>query len=77
VKLQDRRQVAERAMAFQFGKPEGFAFQAGQLFIDINLINPSETHGEGNGPAFPIANGPDEGILLSQPGCGIQLSSVC
>jgi ferredoxin-NADP reductase len=63
VKLHDRRLVAERTMAFQFEKPEGFAFKAGQ-FIDMTLINPSETDGEGNGRAFSIASAPDEGTLL-------------
>lgn len=62
VKLQDRRHVAERTMAFQFEKPEGFAFKAGQ-FIDMTLIKPSETDGEGNGRAFSIASAPDEGML--------------
>jgi len=63
VKLKDRRQVAERTMAFQFEKPEGFTFKAGQS-IDMTLINPSETDGEGNGRAFSIASAPDEGMLL-------------
>lgn len=63
VKLKDRRQVAERTMAFQFEKPEGFTFKAGQS-IDMTLINPSETDGEGNGRAFSIASAPDEGMVL-------------
>ena len=63
VELQDRRQVAERTMAFQFERPEGFTFTAGQS-IDMTLINPSETDGEGNGRAFSIASAPDEGLLL-------------
>ena len=63
VKLKDRCQVAERTMAFQFEKPEGFAFKAGQS-IDMTLINPPETDGEGNGRAFSIASAPDEGMLL-------------
>jgi ferredoxin-NADP reductase len=63
VKLKDRRQVAERTMAFQFEKPEGFTFKAGQS-IDMTLINPSETDREGNGRAFSIASAPDEGLLL-------------
>lgn len=63
VKLTDRRQVAERTMAFQFEKPEGFTFKAGQS-IDMTLINPSETDGEGNGRAFSITSAPDEGMLL-------------
>jgi ferredoxin-NADP reductase len=63
VKLKDRRQVAERTMAFQFEKPEGFTFKAGQS-IDMTLINPLETDREGNGRAFSIASAPDEGLLL-------------
>ncbi len=63
VKLKDRRQVAERTMAFQFEKPEGFTFEAGQ-FIDMTLINPSETDEEGNGRAFSIASAPEESMLL-------------
>jgi ferredoxin-NADP reductase len=63
VKLKDRRQVAECTMAFLFEKPEGFTFKAGQS-IDMTLINPSETDGEGNGRTFSIASAPDEGMLL-------------
>jgi ferredoxin-NADP reductase len=63
VKLKDRRQVAERTMAFQFEKPEGFTFKAGQS-IDMTLINPPETDGEGNGRAFSIASDPAEDMLL-------------
>ena len=63
VTLQDRRQVAERTMAFQFEKPEGFRFTAGQA-IDLTLMNPPETDGEGNGRTFSIASAPDEGLLL-------------
>jgi ferredoxin-NADP reductase len=63
VKLKDRCQVAERTLAFQFEKPEGFTFTAGQS-IDMTLMNPSETDGEGNGRTFSIASAPDEGLLL-------------
>ena len=63
VKLKDRRQVAERTMAFQFEKPEGFTFTAGQS-IDLTLMNPLETDGEGNGRTFSIASAPDEDMLL-------------
>jgi hypothetical protein len=65
VKLQGRRQVAERTIAFQFEKPEGFTFKAG-LSIDMTLMNPSETDGEGDGRTFSIASAPDEGMLLLQ-----------
>ena len=63
VKLKDRRQVAERTMAFQFEKPEGFTFKAGQS-IDMTLMNPSETDREGNGRTFSVASAPDESLLL-------------
>ncbi|MBX3329738.1 MAG: FAD-dependent oxidoreductase [Nitrospira sp.] len=63
VKLRDRHRVAERTMAFQFEKPEGFTFKAGQS-IDVTLLDPPETDGEGNGRAFSIASAPDEGMLL-------------
>ncbi len=63
VKLRDRHRVAERTMAFQLEKPEGFTFKAGQS-IDVTLLDPPETDGEGNGRAFSIASAPDEGMLL-------------
>ena len=63
VKLEGYRQVAERTMAFQFEKPQGFTFNAGQS-IDMTLINPPETDGEGNVRAFSIASAPDESLLL-------------
>jgi ferredoxin-NADP reductase len=62
-KLRARHQVAERTMAFQFEKPEGFTFKAGQS-IDMTLLEPSETDGEGNRRAFSIASSPDEVTLL-------------
>lgn len=64
VRLTKRYEVAERTMAFQFEKPEGFTFKAGQS-VDMTLINPSETDGEGNGRAFSIASAPEEGMLLA------------
>jgi ferredoxin-NADP reductase len=63
VTLQDRRQVAERTMAFQFEKPDGFTFMAGQS-IDLTLMHPPETDGEGNGRTFSIASAPDDDLLL-------------
>jgi ferredoxin-NADP reductase len=41
-KLRDRREVAERTMAFRFDKPATFKFTPGQ-FLDITLLNPHET----------------------------------
>jgi ferredoxin-NADP reductase len=63
LKLQHRYEVAERTMAFEFEKPEGFEFKAGQS-IDLTLINPSETDAEGHRRAFSIASAPDERMLL-------------
>lgn len=63
LKLQDRYEVAERTMAFEFEKPEAFVFKAGQS-IDVTLINPPETDAEGNRRAFSIASAPDERKLL-------------
>lgn len=63
VKLKDRFTVAERTMAFQFEKPPGFAFRPGQ-YLDLTLLNPSETDAEGNTRALSIASAPDEKFLL-------------
>ena len=76
VKLNDRRQVAERTLAFQFEKPDGFTFAAGQS-IDLTLMNPSETDREGNGRTFSIASAPDEDLPWSQPGCALRRSRGC
>ena len=63
LKLQNRYEVAERTMAFEFEKPEPFVFKAGQS-IDMTLIKPHETDAEGNRRAFSIASAPDERRLL-------------
>ena len=74
VKLKDRRQVAERTMAFQFEKPEGFTFTAGQS-IDMTLMNPSETDGKGMDVHFPSRVPLMKVCSWSRPGCAIRLSS--
>lgn len=61
--LTARKNVAERTMAFQFEKPEGWAFKAGQ-FVDITLIDPPETDAEGNTRGFSIASAPEEDFLM-------------
>ncbi len=63
VRLQGRKEVAERTIAFQFEKPAGFNFKAGQ-FVELNLIDPPETDAEGNGRAFSIASAPHEDVLM-------------
>jgi ferredoxin-NADP reductase len=55
--------VAEGTMAFHFLKPERFEFRAGQS-IDVTLIDPPETDGEGNTRAFSIASAPFESDLM-------------
>jgi ferredoxin-NADP reductase len=60
--LLSKRQIAEGTMAFSFRKPAGFDFRAGQA-IDLTLIDPPETDGEGNTRAFSIASAPAESEL--------------
>lgn len=62
-KLENRKEVAERTMAFQFDKAAGWTFKAGQ-FIDITLPNPPETDAEGNTRGFSIASAPEEAFLM-------------
>ncbi len=63
VRLRARHEVAEGTMAFQFEKPLGFTFNAGQ-YIEVTLINPEETDAEGNARAFSIASAPHEDFLM-------------
>ena len=62
-KLKDRKEVAEGTMAFRFEKPSGWAFKAGQ-YLDMTLLNPSETDSEGNVRSFSIASAPHEETLM-------------
>jgi ferredoxin-NADP reductase len=62
-KLKNRKEVAERTMAFQFEKPAHWTFKAGQ-FVDITLPNPPETDAEGNTRGFSIASVPQEDFLM-------------
>jgi ferredoxin-NADP reductase len=62
-KLKDRKEVAEGTMAFRFEKPSGWAFKAGQ-YIDMTLLDPSETDSEGNVRSFSIASAPHEETLM-------------
>ncbi len=61
--LRERREVAERTMAFYFDRPSGFEFKAGQ-FLEIGLQNPPETDSEGDTRAFSIASAPHEPRLM-------------
>jgi ferredoxin-NADP reductase len=62
-KLRERREVAERTMAFCFEKPANFTFIPGQ-FVDITLQNPRETDSEGNTRGFSIASAPYEDFIM-------------
>jgi ferredoxin-NADP reductase len=61
-KLLSRQQVAEGTIAFQFEKPPGWMFRAGQA-LDMTLPEPPETDSEGNTRTFSIASAPEEGTL--------------
>lgn len=50
-------------MAFHFAKPSGFEYRAGQS-IDLTLLNPPETDGEGNTRAFSLASAPFDRDLM-------------
>lgn len=63
VPLIERRLVAEGTMAFHFEKPAHFVFTPGQ-FVDLTLLQPSETDAAGNTRAFSIASAPEELTLM-------------
>jgi len=58
-KLLARREVAERTMAFEWEKPHGFEFAAGQA-LELRLIDPPENDAEGSKRAFSIASAPTD-----------------
>ena len=62
VKLMRTEEIAEGTMAFHFTRPPGFEFRPGQS-IDMTLVDPPETDGEGNTRAFSIASPPFENQL--------------
>jgi ferredoxin-NADP reductase len=58
-KLVSKEIVAEDTMAFHFERPLGFNWEAGQS-LDITLIKPAETDGEGSTRTFSIVSAPYE-----------------
>jgi ferredoxin-NADP reductase len=62
-RLLRREPVAEGTMAFYFAKPPAFNHQAGQS-LQMTLVDPPETDGEGNGRTFTIASAPHEPELM-------------
>lgn len=75
-KLKDREEVAEHTMAFRFEKPTNFKFIPGQ-FIDITLLNPSETDPEGNTRGFSTRAPPMRTSLWWPPIYGTRPSREC
>lgn len=61
--LTKREEMAERTMAFHFSKAADFQFRAGQT-MDVTLLNPPETDGEGNTRTFTIASAPFDPDLM-------------
>ena len=62
-KLVSKQEVAEGTVAFHFEKPAKWTFKAGQ-FLDMTLLDPSETDAEGNIRSFSIASAPHEETLM-------------
>ncbi|MBZ5554233.1 MAG: hypothetical protein LAO21_16065 [Acidobacteriia bacterium] len=62
-KLLSRHEVAERTIAFRFEKPSKWTFKAGQ-FLDMTLLDPSETDAEGDTRTFSIASAPHDETLM-------------
>lgn len=63
VTLLERRLVADGTMAFHFDKPAQFVFMPGQ-FVDLTLLQPSETDTAGNTRSLSIASAPDEKTVM-------------
>ncbi len=63
VTLLTRTEVAEGTMAFEFEKPAGFEFRAGQ-FGEWKIANPPYTDAEGNVRPFSIASAPSDDTLM-------------
>lgn len=61
--LTRRELVAEDTMAFHFGRPDGYAYQAGQS-LQLTLIDPPRTDDKGPTREFTIASAPHEPELM-------------
>jgi len=62
-KLKSRLEIAEGTMTFHFQKPTGWRFKPGR-YVDMTLLDPSETDSEGNVRSLSIASGPHEVTLM-------------
>lgn len=63
IRLQSRREVADRTLGLQFDWPASFSFKVGQ-FVEMTLVDATETDAFGNARAFSIANAPHEDGLM-------------
>lgn len=63
LELKKCSEVAEGTLEFRFDKPPGMTFKAGQ-FMDLTLLDPPETDGEGNTRGFSINSAPDDPELM-------------
>lgn len=63
VALKNKKEIAEGTTAFFFEKPERFTFRAGQ-HVEMKLIHPPETDGEGNSRMFSLVNSPSEDMII-------------
>jgi len=64
VKLIEKIQVADETMSFQFEKPTGFEYKAGQ-FADYTLLDPAQTDAEGSTRGFSLSSAPYEPFLMA------------
>lgn len=60
--LKNKRDIASGTMEFEFERPEGFSYMAGQT-IDLTLVAPPETDAEGNTRTFSLVSFPEEPTL--------------
>lgn len=63
VKLLSKKEIAMSTMAFEFEKPPGFDFRAGQ-YVDLKAINPPYNDEKGMSRDFSLASFPKEPRLL-------------
>lgn len=61
--LLSRQEIADGTMAFDFVKPDGFRFEAGNA-VNLTLVDPPYTDGKGNTRTFSIASAPSEPGLV-------------
>jgi len=63
--LVKKEKIAEGTMRFDFMKPSGFTYQAGQT-IDVTILDPKESDTDGNTRAFSLISKPsDETIAIA------------